>query len=59
MNNINWDKLFEQDCESMPNCPWIDHKPIKDSIWDWPDDDDEEEMTEREKKELKDNEDGD
>lgn len=39
MNNINWDKLFEDDCESMPNCPWIDHKPIDDGIWNGPDDD--------------------
>ncbi|WCT58849.1 hypothetical protein [Limosilactobacillus vaginalis] len=38
MNNINWDKWFEDDSESMPNCPWIDHKPIDDGIWDGPDD---------------------
>lgn len=38
MSKINWDFLFEQDCESTPGCPWIDHKPIDDGIWDWPDD---------------------
>lgn len=21
---INWDHLFTQDSESLPNCPWLD-----------------------------------
>lgn len=36
---INWDRLFEGDCESMPNCPWIDHEPYNDDLTG--DDDDE------------------
>ena len=33
MNNINWDKWFEDDSESMPNCPWIDHEPYDDGTY--------------------------
>lgn len=33
VNNINWDKWFEDDSESMPNCPWIDHKPYDDGTY--------------------------
>lgn len=38
MNNINWGKLFEQDCESTPGCPWKDQNPIDDGLWNGPDD---------------------
>ena len=33
MNENSWDKLFENDCESMPNCPWIDRKPYDDGTY--------------------------
>ncbi len=42
MNNINWDKWFEDDSESMPNCLWIDHEPFDDGTY-YGDDDEEEE----------------
>ncbi len=42
MNNINWDKWFEEDSESMPNCPWIDHEPYDDGTY-YADEDEEEE----------------
>ena len=42
MNNINWDKWFEDDSESMPNCPWIDHKSYDDGTY-YGDEDEEEE----------------
>lgn len=42
MSKINWDFLFEQDCESTPGCPWKDQKPIDDGLWNGPDDEDEE-----------------
>lgn len=42
MNNINWDKWFEDDSESMPNCPWIDHESYDDGTY-YGDDDEEEE----------------
>lgn len=38
MNNINWDRLQEQDDERRPGCPWID---------------DDDEMTQAEKDEYK------
>lgn len=37
----NEDKAFTKDCESTPGCPWIDHKPIDDGIWDGLDDEEE------------------
>lgn len=42
MNNINWDKWFEDDNESISNCPWIDYKPYDDGTY-YGDDDEEEE----------------